>query len=136
MTNNIIEHKPILAKIQLQNSLGLSTRYEVIYWEDNVWKRFDSNYKYFTNGEQIVEWNYCDNVYLEPSNYVKLIDNSDISIGDITLNRSGIWTEVWVNVNKKKLLLMKEIFDNEFYHTITKTGVKDLYNRSIDKKIK
>ena len=37
MTNNIIEHKPILAK--LQNSLGLSTWYEVICLEDNVWKK-------------------------------------------------------------------------------------------------
>jgi len=51
MTNDIIEHKPILAKIQLQNSLGLSSWYEVICWEDNVWKRFDSSEKYFTNGE-------------------------------------------------------------------------------------
>ena len=63
MTNNIIEHKPILAKIQLQNSLGLSSYYEVICWEDNMWKRFDSTEKYFTNGEQVVEWLYCNECF-------------------------------------------------------------------------
>jgi hypothetical protein len=62
MTNNIIEHKPILAKIQLQNSLGLSTWYEVICWDDNIWKRYGDN-KYFTNGEQVIEWKYCEDCF-------------------------------------------------------------------------
>ena len=87
MTNDIIEHKPILAKIQLQNSLGLSSWYEVICWEDNVWKRFDSNEKYFTNGEQIVEWNYCEDCLSyskEPIAYYEGVEFSryTISWGD------------------------------------------------------
>ena len=55
------ENKPILAKIQEVNSLGISYWFEVIYFLDNVWHRWGSK-EYFTNGEQVVDWEYCNQI--------------------------------------------------------------------------
>lgn len=64
MTSDIIEYKPILAKILLQDSFDTTEHsiwYEVIYFKDNVWKRFGD--RYFTKGEQILEWKYCEDCF-------------------------------------------------------------------------
>ncbi len=63
MTNNIIENKPILGYIEFTNLDGNKTYgYEVIYYENNIWKRY-GNFTYFTNGEQVVEWRYCEDYF-------------------------------------------------------------------------
>jgi len=52
------DYKPILAQLFCEDPIDASYWYEVIYFEDNVWKHY-GNEKYFTRGEEIVEWEYC-----------------------------------------------------------------------------
>tara|TARA_R110000823_G_C15710805_1_gene477530 strand:- start:40 stop:282 length:243 start_codon:yes stop_codon:yes gene_type:complete len=46
-----------------------------------------------------------------------------LKVAGITLKRCGIWTEVWAYVDGQETLLIREIYDNEFHHSITKTGI-------------
>lgn len=58
--------KPVLAKIQHQNSLGLSQWYEVVYFDDmcdKTWKSYAGS-KTFEDGERVVAWGYADEVEL------------------------------------------------------------------------
>ena len=48
-----------------------------------------------------------------------------MKITSITLKRNGVWSEVWANVNGADVLLIREIHDNEFHHTITDTGIDE-----------
>ncbi len=48
---------------------------------------------------------------------------SRLKITGITLKRVGIWTEVWANVDGEETFLMREIYDNDFHHSITQTGI-------------
>ncbi|MFV0146640.1 hypothetical protein OBK08_01430 [Empedobacter falsenii] len=51
------EFEPILAKIEHQNSLGLSSWYEVVYF-DGKWQSYAGS-KTFNDGESVIEWKYC-----------------------------------------------------------------------------
>ena len=46
-----------------------------------------------------------------------------LKITGITLKRVGIWTEVWANVDGEETFLMREIYDDDFHHSITQTGI-------------
>ena len=50
---------------------------------------------------------------------------SRLKITGITLKRVGIWTEVWANVDGEETFLMREIYDNDFHHSITQTGIAE-----------
>lgn len=101
---------PVLAKL---NYKGL-VKYDVLIFKNNMW-RYQFDLSYLTNNESVLDWVYCENVEFNP-----------IDIESITLTRSDYWTEVWATINKEKILLIKEIFDNNFHHCITKTGIKSL----------
>ena len=60
-----IDMKPVLAKIQHQNSLVLSTFHEVVYFDDidNVWRSYSGS-KTFKDGEQVIAWKYVENIEL------------------------------------------------------------------------
>ena len=60
-----IDMKPVLAKIQHQNSLSLSTWYEVVYFNDcdQVWMAFEGS-RTFKDGEQVLSWEYVENISL------------------------------------------------------------------------
>ena len=45
------------------------------------------------------------------------------SVGSVTLRRNGIWAEVTAIIDGREVLLIREIHDNNFNHTITKTGM-------------
>ena len=51
------EFEPILAKIEHYNDLGLSTWYEVVYF-NGIWQSYAGS-KTFTDGESVVSWKYC-----------------------------------------------------------------------------
>ena len=48
---------------------------------------------------------------------------SRMKVTGITLKRSGIWTEVWATVDGRETFLIREIYENEFHHSITSTGI-------------
>lgn len=48
---------------------------------------------------------------------------SRMKVTSITLKRSGIWTEVWVTVDGRETFLVREVYENEFHHSITSTGI-------------
>lgn len=56
---NIIE--PILAKIEHMSDLGLSSWYEVVYFDDNEWFSYAGS-KTFNDGEKVVKWEYCKDI--------------------------------------------------------------------------
>lgn len=54
---------PVLAKIQSQNSLGLSVFHEVVYFDDSIgrWKSFAGS-NTFNDGESVISWAYADGI--------------------------------------------------------------------------
>ena len=48
---------------------------------------------------------------------------SRLKVSGITLKRNGIWTEVWAYVDGRETFLIREIYENEFHHSITITGI-------------
>lgn len=60
-----VDMKSVLAKIQRQGSLGLSEWCEVVYFDDvaEIWRSFSGS-KTFEDGEQVVAWEYIDNIEL------------------------------------------------------------------------
>lgn len=55
------EFHPVLAKIEHINDLGKSKWYEVVYF-DGEWNTFSGS-KTFKDGEQVVEWKYCEDIF-------------------------------------------------------------------------
>lgn len=57
---------PVLAKIEVQGSLGLSSWYEVVYYNDTVgeWESFSGS-NTFLNGEKVVGWTYVKDIEME-----------------------------------------------------------------------
>ena len=55
------ELHPVLAKIEHINDLGKSNWYEVVYF-DGEWNAFSGS-KTFQDGEQVVEWKYCEDIF-------------------------------------------------------------------------
>ena len=46
-----------------------------------------------------------------------------MKVTGITLKRSGIWTEVWATVDGRETFLIREVYENEFHHSITSAGI-------------
>jgi len=60
------ELKPVLAEIHSQGSLGLSKWYEVVYFDSDIrycWCSYAGS-DTFKKGEQVVAWEYVDNIEL------------------------------------------------------------------------
>lgn len=55
------EFEPILAKIKHLTSLGTSTWYEVVYFCEK-WKSYSES-KTFEDGEQVIQWIYCKDLF-------------------------------------------------------------------------
>lgn len=60
---NLPDERPVLAKVEHQGSLGKSTWFEVVYY-DEEWKSFAGS-KTFEDGEQVVGWTYVCNLVME-----------------------------------------------------------------------
>jgi hypothetical protein len=64
------DFESVLAKIEKQSDLGLSTWYEVVYFDEvreGVWKSF-SDSSTFDDGEKVVAWEYIKNIRLTNDN--------------------------------------------------------------------
>ena len=65
---------------------------------------------------------------------------SRLKVTGITLKRCGMWTEVWADVDGQETFLIREIYENEFNHTITSTGIVgcryDSHNTEIESQAK
>lgn len=60
------ELKPVLAEIHSQGSLGLSKWHEVVYYDSDIrycWCSYAGS-NTFNKGEQVVAWEYVDNIKL------------------------------------------------------------------------
>ncbi|CAH9011489.1 conserved hypothetical protein [Vibrio phage 199E37-1] len=60
------DYKPVLAKIEKQGSLGLSTWHEVVFFcEDryNAWQPYSGS-DTFSDGEKVLAWSYVDEIEL------------------------------------------------------------------------
>lgn len=55
------EFYPVLAKIEHINDLGKSKWYEVVYY-NNGWNSYTGS-RTFQDGEQVVEWKYCEDIF-------------------------------------------------------------------------
>ena len=53
-----IELEPVLAKIEHINSLGKSTWYEVVYYNNKKWNSYQGS-STFQDGEKVIKWQYC-----------------------------------------------------------------------------
>jgi hypothetical protein len=56
------EEVPILAKISHQTDLGVSQWYEVVYYADGKWRSYSGS-KTFEDGERVIKWNYCNQIF-------------------------------------------------------------------------
>jgi len=56
------ELEPVLAKISHQNDLGNPNWYEVVYYVDGKWCSYSGS-KTFDDGEKVVEWVYCSEIF-------------------------------------------------------------------------
>ena len=63
------ECRPVLAKIEQINDLGKSTWYEVVYYDDK-WYSYSGS-KTFDDGEQVVKWKYCEDIFKENDKQIK-----------------------------------------------------------------
>lgn len=61
------ELEPVLAKITHQNDLGQSQWYEVVYYVDGKWCSYSGS-KTFEDGERVVEWVHCHNIFQNTNN--------------------------------------------------------------------
>ena len=61
------ELEPVLAKITHQNDLGQSQWYEVVYYVDSKWCSYSGS-KTFEDGERVVEWVHCHNIFQNTNN--------------------------------------------------------------------
>lgn len=60
------DFEPVLAKIQRQGDLGLSTWHEVVYFDEvreGIWKSFSGS-DTFEDGEQVLAWEYISTINL------------------------------------------------------------------------
>ena len=55
------EFHPVLAKIEHINDLGKSKWYEVVYY-NNGWNSYTGS-RTFQDGEQVVDWKYCEDIF-------------------------------------------------------------------------
>ena len=55
------EFHPVLAKIEHINDLGKSIWHEVVYY-NNGWNSHTGS-RTFQDGEQVVEWKYCEDIF-------------------------------------------------------------------------
>tara|TARA_X000000950_G_scaffold264184_1_gene337180 strand:- start:664 stop:867 length:204 start_codon:yes stop_codon:yes gene_type:complete len=60
-----VDMKPVLAKVQRQGSLRLYGWCEVVYFDDvaGIWRSFSGSTT-FEDGEQVIAWDYIDNIEL------------------------------------------------------------------------
>lgn len=56
------ELESVLADIHHHNDLGLSKWYEVVYYADGKWRSYSGS-KTFQDGERVVDWKYCKEVF-------------------------------------------------------------------------
>lgn len=63
------ELEPVLAKITHQNDLGQPQWYEVVYYVDGKWRSYSGS-KTFEDGERVVEWVYCQNIFQNTNNLI------------------------------------------------------------------
>lgn len=56
--NNPLICKPVVAKIQWVNDLGLSTWFEILIYDNRWMSSFGHNP--LDKGEQVIDWYYCD----------------------------------------------------------------------------
>lgn len=63
------ELHPVLAKIEHINDLGKSKWYEVVYF-DGEWNTFSGS-QTFQDGEQVVEWKYCEDLFKNNDKSIK-----------------------------------------------------------------
>jgi hypothetical protein len=56
------ELEPVLAKISHQNDLGNPKWYEVVYYVDGKWCSYSGS-KTFEDGERVVEWVHCSEIF-------------------------------------------------------------------------
>jgi len=56
------ELEPVLAKISHQNDLGNPNWYEVVYYVDGKWCSYSGS-KTFDDGEKVLEWVYCSEIF-------------------------------------------------------------------------
>ena len=61
------ELEPALAKITHQNDLGQPQWYEVVYYVDGKWRSYIGS-KTFEDGERVVEWVHCHNIFQNTNN--------------------------------------------------------------------
>ena len=57
VSNSPSELEPVLAKIELIDSNGVSNWYEVVYF-DKYWRSYDGSTT-FKDGGKVVKWRYC-----------------------------------------------------------------------------
>jgi hypothetical protein len=62
MKSILKELEPVLAKISHQSDLGNTQWYEVVYYENNKWCSYSGS-KTFNDGERVVEWVYCSDIF-------------------------------------------------------------------------
>ena len=63
------ELEPVLAKISHQNDLGNPNWYEVVYYVDGKWCSYSGS-KTFDDGERVVEWAHCHNIFQNTNNLI------------------------------------------------------------------
>jgi hypothetical protein len=56
--------EPVLAKIANPNDLGSPQWYEVVYYLHGKWCSYSGS-DTFKDGEQVVEWKYCSDIFKE-----------------------------------------------------------------------
>jgi hypothetical protein len=56
--------KPVLAQIHHPNDLGMSTWYEVVYFDDDAghWRCFVGS-DIFSDGHQVLKWKYAEECF-------------------------------------------------------------------------
>jgi len=57
------------------------------------------------------------------------LKEDEVGISSITLRRSGIWAEVLAVINGKEVMLIREVWDGSYHHTIHKHGMMRVLNR-------
>ena len=63
------EFHPVLAKIEQINCLGKSEWYEVVYF-NGEWNAFSGS-KTFQDGEKVINWKYCEDVFNDNDKQLK-----------------------------------------------------------------
>ena len=61
---------PVLAKIEQITDLGKSEWYEVVYFDGDKWQCY-SHSKTFHDGEKVINWKYCKDVFSDNDKKLK-----------------------------------------------------------------